>query len=493
MVNDHSNKLGVRGEFQPVESLQSPISSQSNDDTGSPNEAAAPCGVVVVHDDANPSPDTALLSADGKESADSPNVNAFRAAYQRTQDGIHLSIPVAPAALPQRFDFNYDNYDGADSDGEVGPFYDAVADEEGLDSDDDCSWADELNRPSAVEHQIQPPQEVQPELQRELPRTETELMLLLSNSQLKEELRKRNLSTGGNKTAMVQRLLTMIATAEVVQNSSAPEQAAHSNEETARNDGVEAYSNEPTSVNMTEEQLMQLSNAALKDMLKEKKLSTNGSKAVMVQRILTGIPRTRSIPRNRNPQLAEEEEEGEVLTGFPSTAKWKELLPSQEPVREPTMPGLRAPTVPEGEEPIAKLNFEETFDREPFIEQCEVLKEVNGKLVKDRRGNYVTETVTRIEGRAKKDWLQKNKLTPQSLPDKWIGALLQDKKQQNDPKSVVTISDWCTYSNCKAMLCNAGQKGGIYPEFTNFSPDEIKSFLGLYILNGLNPSPQVKM
>ncbi len=82
MANDHSNKLWVRGEFQPVESLQSPISSQSNDDTGSPNEAAAPCGVVVVHDDANPSPDTALLSADGKESADSPNVNAFRAAYQ---------------------------------------------------------------------------------------------------------------------------------------------------------------------------------------------------------------------------------------------------------------------------------------------------------------------------------------------------------------------------------------------------------------------------
>ncbi len=63
----------------------------------------------------------------------------------------------------------------------------------------------------------------------------------------------------------------------------------------------------------------------------------------------------------------------------------------------------------------------------------------------------------------------------------------------NDPKHVVTISDWCTYSNKKALLCNAGQKGDVYPEYTNFSPSEIKSFLGLYLLNGLNPSPQINM
>jgi hypothetical protein len=394
MAIDNSNKLDVSGELQPAESLQSPSSNQSNDDTGSPNEVAAPCGVIIVGDDANSSPATMLLFPDARKSADSPNVNAFRAAYQQTEGGVHLSIPVAPAALPQRVDVNYDNYDGADSDGEVGPFYDAVADEEGLDSDNDCSWADDAIGPFSVEDQIQPSQEVEPEPRRELPGTEQELMLLLSYSQLKEELRKQNLST--NKTVMVQRLLTMITTTDAVQHTSAPEQVAHSNEETAH-----IASNEPTAVNMTEEQLMQLSNATLKDMLKEKNLSTNGSKAVMVQRILTGIPRTRAIPRNRNPQLAEEEEEGEVLTGFPSTAKWKELSPSVEPVREPTMPGLRAPTVPEGEESMPKFNFEETFDCEPFIEQCEVFKEVNGKLVKDRRGNHVMETVTRMEGRAK--------------------------------------------------------------------------------------------
>jgi hypothetical protein len=33
----------------------------------------------------------------------------------------------------------------------------------------------------------------------------------------------------------------------------------------------------------------------------------------------------------------------------------------------------------------------------------------------------------------------------------------------------------------------------VYPEFTNFSPSEIKSLLGLHMLKGLNPSPQMKM
>ena len=220
-------------------------------------------------------------------------------------------------------------------------------------------------------------------------------MLLLSNSQLKEELRKQNLSTNGNKSVLVQRLLTMITA--VAAQPTAPEPAAISNE---------APSNQPTEV-MTEQQLMQISNAALKDLLKEKDLSTNGSKAVMVQRILTGVPRARAVPRNRNPLLAEEEEV-EGLTGFPRTAMWKELSPAEEAVREPTMPELRAPTVPQGKDSMPKFNFEETFDRQPSTEQCQVYTEVNGTLVMDRRRNHVMETEIRTEGRAKVEWL-KNK------------------------------------------------------------------------------------
>ena len=45
----------------------------------------------------------------------------------------------------------------------------------------------------------------------------------------------------------------------------------------------------------------------------------------------------------------------------------------------------------------------------------------------------------------------------------------------------------------KTISCSAGVPGGVYPTFTPFSYLEIERFLGLYILHGLNPSPQIEM
>jgi hypothetical protein len=40
---------------------------------------------------------------------------------------------------------------------------------------------------------------------------------------------------------------------------------------------------------------------------------------------------------------------------------------------------------------------------------------------------------------------------------------------------------------------NAGQRGFLYPDFTPFLVKEIEMFLGLYIFNGLTPSPHVEL
>ena len=42
-------------------------------------------------------------------------------------------------------------------------------------------------------------------------------------------------------------------------------------------------------------------------------------------------------------------------------------------------------------------------------------------------------------------------------------------------------------------MLGAGVPGGIYPTFKPFSYQEIERFIALYILQGLNPSPQVEM
>ena len=39
----------------------------------------------------------------------------------------------------------------------------------------------------------------------------------------------------------------------------------------------------------------------------------------------------------------------------------------------------------------------------------------------------------------------------------------------------------------------AGVQGGCYPTFIPFSYQEIEQVIGLYMLQGLNPSPQVEM
>ena len=43
------------------------------------------------------------------------------------------------------------------------------------------------------------------------------------------------------------------------------------------------------------------------------------------------------------------------------------------------------------------------------------------------------------------------------------------------------------------MMLGAGGPGGVYPSWKPFRCDEIERFIGIYILQGLNPSPQVEM
>ncbi len=117
--------------------------------------------------------------------------------------------------------------------------------------------------------------------------TEQQLMLL-SNSELKVELRKRNLSASGNKTVLVQRLLT--ATTPIAEPAIAgcPPPLEQN---TAEAPPAEATGNPTPAGEMTEQQLTLLNNAALRDLLKQRNQSTNGNKQVLIQRLLSGESR----------------------------------------------------------------------------------------------------------------------------------------------------------------------------------------------------------
>ena len=174
----------------------------------------------------------------------------------------------------------------------------------------------------------------------------------------------------------------------------------------------------------------------------------------------------------------------------------KELTPEISVVPEPRNgnPDLVGPTVPAGEREFSKYNFTETFDRPPFIALSEVIATgPTGKPVKNRKGEVQWRDEVREKGRASKEWVESQGLNEFSKPSEWLEKLIPDKQKTSDPRCMVTIGDWTTYTNTRALLANAGTKGQLCPDFTPFSAVEVKQFIGLNILQGLSPSPQVKM
>ena len=65
------------------------------------------------------------------------------------------------------------------------------------------------------------------------------------------------------------------------------------------------------------------------------------------------------------------------------------------------------------------------------------------------------------------------------------------KKKTGDPAAMVSMEEWATYTNLRVLLSNVGST--LYPgDFQGFTPFKIRNYIGLYMLQGLSPSPQVK-
>jgi hypothetical protein len=63
---------------------------------------------------------------------------------------------------------------------------------------------------------------------------------------------------------------------------------------------------------------------------------------------------------------------------------------------------------------------------------------------------------------------------------------------KGDLRTKFAVSNWSAYSNTKAMLCNAGKKGHIFADkYRPFKNQDIMTMLGVYIIDGLAPSPQL--
>ncbi len=337
--------------------------------------------------------------------------------FVETENGNHLSVPQQPASVPLTAADN-----PYESDGEEGPFFDAVL--------------NELDYCSSDEEDDELPQSTQPMPQPVLPST--------------------------------------LQPGEPVTNSAAEQPG--------------------TSSGLTEDEVNKMSVNQLKEELRKRNKATTGVKKVLQQRLLQDChPGVVNAPV----RTTESTENGdEAVPGFAPGAKWVLLKAKTTATTEPmnANSNLVGPTVPDGEKEKDKYDFDEEFDRPPFVAMSRVVETLqSGKVAKDRKGNIKWTEEIRSKGRANINWVEAKGLTEFSTPSSWFEALLPEKRKPSDPRSTVCLADWTTYTNTKALLLNAGQPGYLYPEWIPFSVSEVKKFIGLYIFQGLSPSPQLKM
>ena len=242
---------------------------------------------------------------------------------------------------------------------------------------------------------------------------------------------------------------------------------------------------------LTAEDVEKMTVAQLRGALIGRGLAKAGNKPVLKARLLKAVQDGVTLRPLGSDKLYPNPEDG-----FDNTAHWVPLKPSKIPVNNPVPDGFHAPTNRTALEESDLYQFEETFDRAPWTETSDEKEIARGgkSYKKDGSGKDKLNTKVRQQGRPSLEWLQENNLTPESHPIEWLDALMTTGFTQvgGKKKRNTLFSQWTAWSNAKALLGNFADPDGQYPGFKNFKIQEIRRFIGLLILNGLNVSPRME-
>jgi hypothetical protein len=268
----------------------------------------------------------------------------------------------------------------------------------------------------------------------------------------------------------------------------------------------------PPPAPVTVESMMRLGVNELKAELKKRGRSTGGKKAEMRARLKEAIMNNVPIASGS------EAPRHESMNGLDVTARWELLTRQLYPVPEPENEDSthRPPT--ERDAAInPKYGFVETFVRVPFSGMTEKMlyirpsgREVNRKKTQRKRKRSPTRhsrptmpVGPRVLGGPNTAFLRRYGLNQTSHPMDWFTAFMpltpdankEDPAVANvkgDRTTKFAVSNWTAYSNTKAMLNNAGEEGHIFAgKHKPFTNREIVAMLGVYIIDGLAPSPQL--
>ena len=276
----------------------------------------------------------------------------------------------------------------------------------------------------------------------------------------------------------------------------------------ANPEGTTTQLEEGKHVEIAEDVIVKMKKNELTDELKKRGCPVHGNKGVLLERLRDALKDKKPILSQSALQAAATKNKKkkkavkEILDYFAKTAYWKPLSPNIEAVEEPANPTFtnpRAPTIDERDAQFVpvKHNFAETFDRPVFQAKHNEIVLTGGrsskkkpKLTKD--GDWLRKEVRRTQGCVNPDAMKKYKLSPTTTPLEYMEIFLPFEKNPYSTKreQMISLNQLKKFTNTKALLAGAGDT--LYPEFTPFTTKEIQQHLGLYILNGLSPSPRVE-
>ncbi len=270
----------------------------------------------------------------------------------------------------------------------------------------------------------------------------------------------------------------------------------------------------PTSAlasSLTEDAVNKLGVRELKKELQMQGQPVSGKKADLVAWLKTAI--SKSVPVSDS-----------VVTRHKSmncldvTATWVALTIEDTPVPEPSNDNasLQPPTERDAQT-YPKYGFKEQFEQQPFLGTtknmnyiCTATSKRNKKrklspTQKSNPSSASNDSVSMelIRGGPNGKFLKWYMLDEKSHPMDWLNALfpmvpehnLENAREANvkgDQETTFAMSNWTIYSNLKAVMCNAGEEGHIFAgKFEPFKNADNWKMLGVHLLDGLSPSPQL--
>ena len=90
------------------------------------------------------------------------------------------------------------------------------------------------------------------------------------------------------------------------------------------------------------------------------------------------------------------------------------------------------------------------------------------------------------------DFVRKNNITVHTKSHEYVEMVLPMENNIVNGEEILSLNLLHKWTNTKASLAGTKKGGTCYQEFKDFTTKEIKQHLGVYVLNGLSPSPIVQ-